>query len=496
MKTKLILFVLKILRIVITIITLSLTAKFFGVTIDRDNWIVAYSVFIVIDLAIWGPVNETFRAKFVELESKLGGVASLKSANSLFKFATIITVLLVVVLFFTADFLADFLLPSGNISEKQQLAYMIKLISPSLLINQSNLLMTSILNAFNVFYVPEIAGVVSSILNIVIMVLLQSYFGIYSLVFSHYCSLFILFFLLLYQFKSKKIELFKGNYNFSFSEVKPYILFALPFFFPYFFGQLGNLSEKYIANLIGIGTVSNIDYSRKFLDIPINVLTSLMTTLYVPLITKNYFNKQFSNVQAEFESYIKFGFIVIIAFTSVMVFCSEEVVEILFNKGNIDLQNLKTINNVLQLYAVASSGIFLYVIGGLTLISTNRSKLYAFYGVLAQLIIIFLNFIFYKTLGVYVFPLSMFVVHFAASIIMILKLDKLIQPFQSIFKTILILMCTLLFFYLTKTIFLVNLTTNYSSLFIKLGIYCIALSLIMFVFYKKEVKLLMLKIRR
>ena len=40
-------------------------ANFFGVSKEKDVWLVAYTLIISIDLAIWGPLNDIFRTKFI-----------------------------------------------------------------------------------------------------------------------------------------------------------------------------------------------------------------------------------------------------------------------------------------------------------------------------------------------------------------------------------------------------------------------------------------------
>lgn len=491
MKIKFLLFGLKILRILISVYTLSLTAKLFGVSVARDNWIVAYSIFIVIDLAFWGPINETFRSKFVELESKLGFENALKGVSSLMKFVNVITFILFLLFYFSSNYISKFLLPKGSISEVYQLTLIIKLISPTLLLNQANLLMSSILNGLNVFYIPEITGVIAASINIIILLIFQPHFGIYSLVISHYCNLICLFVLLLHQFNKRNIKLFNFSYEYNFRDVKPYLIFALPFFLPFFFGQLGSISEKYISNLIGVGTASNIDYSKKFNDIPINIITSMMTAIYVPIITKYFYNNNFEKVKSELNSNLKFGFLIIFLFSSINIFWSDEIVFYLFDKGNISVENLKTINIILQLYSFSSCAVFLYILGGLTLISTNQSKTYAYVGVFAQILIVILNFSLYSNFGIYVFPFSFFVVHFLAAVLMIYKINNLVKVIFNILYVTLLFFGTLLVLLIIKLL-LINYDFNFV---IKSATYFFFLGPLLIFFYKNEVKLIYFKLK-
>lgn len=455
MKLKILLFTLKLIKILFTIITLSVIAKYFGNGISRDNWLLAYSLFVVIDLALWGPVNETFRAKFVELLSKNNEKSVINGAKSLFSFINYCTLLVALILYLLAPLIGEFLLPNGSESDKLELINMIQLISPSLILNQATLFLTSVLNAYNIFYVPEISGIISVVFNVLFILIFINTLGIYSLFVGHYFSLILLLLLLIYQIHKKKIPILLGDYKFDFKNVKPYLLFALPFFIPYFFGQIGTIVEKYLAGLISVGTISNIDYSRKFLDIPINVITSVITTVYVPVATRLFFSKEIKKLREEFYKFLKFGFLVLLLIVCFIIFFSNELVEFLYNKGTISDYNLSVINNTIQLYALGAIAIFLYTLIGLSLIATGSSKKYAFYGVLTQISVIGGNIFLYKYLAIYVFPLSLLIFHLIASLLMlsILYKNKIIINYSLIIRIMITFLIVTVFIYLIKSNF-------------------------------------------
>ena len=63
-KNVIFLMILKLIRLPLSIIYLTLIAKKFGVTTSYDIWILASSAIGVLTLAVWGPINDVFRAKF------------------------------------------------------------------------------------------------------------------------------------------------------------------------------------------------------------------------------------------------------------------------------------------------------------------------------------------------------------------------------------------------------------------------------------------------
>ena len=77
------LFGFKLLRLLFSLITLPITANLFGVSIERDSWVLVTSFITVIGLTIWGPLNETFRAKFIFIKEKEGDIIALSKTVSL-----------------------------------------------------------------------------------------------------------------------------------------------------------------------------------------------------------------------------------------------------------------------------------------------------------------------------------------------------------------------------------------------------------------------------
>ncbi|MCE7041280.1 lipid II flippase MurJ [Dyadobacter sp. CY312] len=446
------LFLLRLIRSVISILTLILSARYFGVSSDRDAWLLAFNSIVVINLAFWGPLNETFRTQFIFIKEQDGESSAINRINSLFFFVSIISIFIVVVIFLYPNLYTSLIAPGKTTSELNTLTLILKLLLPSLLLNQFTLLLSSILNSYNIFYIPEIAGSISSIFNVLALLVLAPKIGIYSLVISYYFGLIVLGIFLFHELGRNKIRLFKPPFELKYSHVKPYLLYAIPFFFPYFFGQLNAIFEKSIASLLGDGIVSIQDYSRKFIDIPSGVLISVLTTVLVPILSKAFAQKNLDQFEAEFKSIFRLGLFVLGFLLSFFIMCSSDVVTLFYASKNIGRESLYTISTLSICYCVSVISVFYYSITGLALMSVNQGKIYATCGVLAQICMLSLNFLFYKKLGIYIFPASLFLAHISAALVMTLKLNFLT-------KTILINLLSYLIF--TTALGFLCYTSNY-----------------------------------
>jgi len=414
-----ILFLLRILKIGLGILNLSLAAKFFGVSIDRDVWILAFNTIVILDAALWGPINETFRAKFIFIKEHEGEENALAKTRSLLLFTTIVSILVVCFVMCFPNLLAKIIAPSFSGEELQQLLRMIVFVAPCLIINQTVQIGISILNAYGSFYIPEISSTITVVLNLILILLLAPIIGIYSLLVSYYAGIIILVVLILVQIKKLQINLLSDLTKIQFKDFYPFVLFALPFFFPYFLGQLNAILEKTISSSLGIGVVSIIDYSRKFTDVLLSVISSVLTTILVPTLSLQFMKKEPKKFLIEFQQIFQIGLLAITFIISILTCCPEAFVKILYAKGNIEEHILIQIGQMVRLYSLTAFSIFLYTIFGMALLSSGNGKKYAFWGIMAQLITMILNILLAQRVGIYIFPISLFISHLIIGCVML-----------------------------------------------------------------------------
>lgn len=395
-----------------SVVGLSLAAKYFGVSLDRDMWLIALNCIVVMNLAVWGPINETFRAKYVILREEQGETQVLAKARSLMVVAMVISLCLVGSILAFPVPIARLIAPAYDAEQVNALVLMLMIVAPSLLFDQFNQLGISILNAHNSFFVPEISNCIAAVVNVVSMVVLAPYIGIYALAVSYYAGMALMVLFIVFEINKRKIPLFSQGHKVKFADFKPFFLYALPFFIPYFFIQVNVLVEKSLGNILGEGVVSMLDYSRRFVDIPINVLTSVLLTMLVPILAGRFAKQDTAGFLTDFKQVYQFGLLIVTALIAFFYSSGVELIElILYHGGEIPSAAILKMGSLSTYYAWSALINFFYIIFGLALLATKKGKIYAFFGVIAQLIMIALNFMFYRTFGAYTFPLSFIVAH-------------------------------------------------------------------------------------
>lgn len=415
------LFLIKIFRIPLNLVLLTLTARYFGVSLEKDIWLYTFTTMIVIDSALWGPINETFRTKFVFLKEQNSSLDAIALTQSLLTYFIIFSLLLIGLITTFPDVFAHLIAPNYNSAKLAIVSDMLLYVAPVLIFNQLMQIGIGILNAYEIFFIAEISGFVSTIINIGILYFLAEKIGILALPFSYYISTGLLIIFIIIFILKNKIPLFTKNWNFRFNGFKMFFIFALPFFLPYFFGQVNSMVEKILASGISNGTISILDFSNRIPLLMYGIVINIITTILVPVLSKYYIRGDKSKFNEEFSKVFQLGLLVIGFIVAFVAGSSIPIVHFLYDKGTIAQSDLVKISEMSILYSFSLIGIFLYVIFGMSLLSSEKQKYYAFMGMLTQITVTLLNFILVKYLGIYTFPLSILSCHFIFGIFMFLK---------------------------------------------------------------------------
>lgn len=417
-RTTSILFILRIVRLLMSLVTVSLTAKYFGVSVEKDAWLLATAFLTATTMIVWGPINETFRAKFIFIKEQENELTALKTACSLVSGIIIITLIIIAVLFFSVSKIANF--TAHDLGEKG-IFWFISLFTfllPTLLIDEINNISSSILNSYDIFYIPEIVGALTGIFYILILIWLAPLLGIYSIIVGQYISTISLLLVLIFFLSRKQLMKKEWLLQPNFQLVKPFLYYALPFIFPYAIGQINFFTERWLAALLGVGKVSILDFSRRFTSILQSVIGSVLTTIMVPLLAKSHITKNPDNFKSVTKENITVIYGIMLLAIPLLLGASYPLCDFLFHRGQITDNDIAQISHLSRLYALAFLGVMIYVVFGNILLASEKGKLYAFWGVICQIAVVAVNFGFVAFIGLWIFPLSLGFIHLAIGTIM------------------------------------------------------------------------------
>ena len=416
------LFVLKVVKFLIAIVSLSVTAHFFGVSVEKDMWVLASVVVATVVTSVWGPLNEIFRTKFVFIREQEGDEVARDKTASLVGFVFWFSIILGALIYVFIKPLAAFLSSDVSGDSLLLLTKLAVLLLPTILITELSNISTSILNAYNVFYIPEIVGCITAVLNIILVVLLAPVMGIYSLLLSTYVSVVLLFLVLIYFLRANEIEIWDRIFNFSFSDVWVFIVFSLPYFFPYFISQLNVISQNFMAGMLGEGSISTIDYSNKFAIQIQQVFASILTTVMVPMLAKAFINNNKEHFNSVLKENVKTCYLILCVCLALLVGAAEPVCSFFFATGRVSDEALQSIIVLTRLYGIGLIGVLFYMISSFILLSSDQRKTCATIGVIVQILIFLTYVVTFKLTGsLAVFPIAYGSCHLVAGLVMFFK---------------------------------------------------------------------------
>lgn len=436
------------------------TASLFGAGIERDSWVIGWSVQVIVFKLLFGPVNEVFRSRFIHLKEEIGEAGALKSVYSLLFILLFISIALISLFIYFRSSLVHIFAPGYNsISDRLIIEEMILLLIPTLILSELITLFVALLNSYQSFYLPEIFGVFSVLFNIVLLLLLGPYWGIHTLVWANYISSILLFSMLIYFLYKRRI--YPALSSFSFRSATPYLLFSIPLYFSYGFGQLNAWVERVLVSFLAVGHTSALDYARKFIDWPITIIITVGSTVMAPMLAAIWVKEKKSvHFQNQFFQFLRLGLLIISPIVLVFSVGSFELVELLLHRGNFEEEWIRPTAETLGWFGFGLYGLVFYSVSGQALLIQKKAFQYALIGILAQIIPIIINFFFYKNYGLEVFGMSWCIAQYVAGLIMFLS----VQSFHRQFIYQLLLLLLLLIINLIAAFTLIHLMPGFSPL--------------------------------
>lgn len=383
----------------LSLFTVIISSAYFGTSLGRDVWLLSISIVAILGAVVFGPVFEIFRAKFVMLREGEGESKALRATGSLFMYMVIISGLIIISAEIAPSILGKIFAPTFIKDQQVELIIMIRLLAPTLLFSVTVTILTGLLNVYNVYYVPEIMNIFSSVLNVIIILILAPTIGIYSLVLSGYLSNIILIVVLLLVIKNNHIIFFR-NLNLKFTYVLEFFRFALPFYFNYLVAQILLAVERIISTFLGVGNVSVLDYARKFVSIPISVIQGTVNTILTPTLTRIFVKDGERNFVMEISKFMDMMLLMFLPLMSLFIICPNEIVRIFLLRGAFDEKFLEPTAQALIWFGFGILSIIFYSTNAQALIAKGKTGISAIISGILGFFILAINLLFFKKYGI------------------------------------------------------------------------------------------------
>ena len=379
-----------------------LFANFLGANILSDAFLFAFRLpNLFRRILAEGAMNSVFIPLYIRQSKESQSLAS-DFTSAVFLIFLSITSIMTIFVFLLSEQITSFLAP-GFIDNDDQFNFAIQLIPiifPFLIFVTLSAVISSVLNIKGKFFLPSFLSVILNVLMIVTLLIFksESHFPLaWSILIAGIIQLFLLlinanFFKSLFQFGLKKLSLLGSILR--------------TFFKRFLFSVLGSgivqlniFVSMLFASLVGEGAISHIYYADRIIDLPFALIAVAMTFTLLPYLSKNILDEE-KNANA-FNQTIIFCFIFALPSSFALFFISEDIVRVLFGRGEFLNKDILITSNLLLIYSFSLPGYMISRICNQVFYSYERVDLPIKASIPTFILNLVLCFSLYRPLGVY-----------------------------------------------------------------------------------------------
>lgn len=391
---------------IITLITLvskvfgflreAIIAYYFGTSSEVDMYLMAISIPTIV-LGFITCIGTALTPVYAEISVNEGTKKSLGFLTQLIFCVSVICGFIIVIVWINADFVTRIVAPGFN-------SEMISITAGYLRISLWNLLVTTIMNIFVCYLNSNGKYMYASISMLfhssvqIVFTFLAHYIGPIFLTVGYLISnicyfLALIFFSIKYGFKLAK----------PYHEQKYYKM-LLKLFVPIGISsmvtQVNGYVDKYFATGLPIGSISALHYANIIRTFVIMMLNTGLITMFFPIMSRYVAEKRFDKVKNTLISSIRYVIIVFLPTTFLLIIFADVVTEILFQRGQFDIQSVDLTVEGIKMYAIGITAVALRDIFLNYLYSIKNSMFTLIVSIASVFINIFLNILFVDKLGI------------------------------------------------------------------------------------------------
>jgi len=330
----------------------TITANYFGATVATDTYFLAYgiisSLIVSIGAAIGIGILPLYKERSISNSEEEGANFSSRII-SLVLFLTVLITLFIVVF---APYLSFVFAPTFSNEARHLLTNFIRLLAPQFIFSSIVYILSALLNVNKKYGVSELTAVLYSLFAIISIIFFSKWIGLYALILAAPISSFIQM-LILFSYLKRSLNVNIGLKKFKIDDFK-IMSVILPIILGNATFQITQLIDKVIASSLTEGSVSAISYSgtlNSFINIAIT--TSIITVLYTEL-TNDWVNNDIARIKRDIRKGITTLSLLIVPISIITVIFSEEIVTLIFGRGNFDYEAVKLTSLALKFYIIGS----------------------------------------------------------------------------------------------------------------------------------------------
>lgn len=408
---------LQVLKMLLSLVLVWMSARFFGAGVDREAWVVGWGAQMWLFKLLFTPVNESFRARFLQIREEKGEEEALRSFTTLFISVTLCSLVLIGLLSCFAFSFLNFIAPGyTGLAAERPVRLMTVALLPVLLLSEWTYLFTALLNCYRHFYLPELLGLLTIVLNLLLLYVAGPQLGIQAFVVANYTGLFLLFLLLLYRAYRMKLLLRTGL---SWHRLVRFFGFAAPLYIAALAMQFNVWAERRLLSYLDLGSNAALDYARKFVDAPVIFVASLSTAVVAPLLSRVSGLENGPAFRRESFLFLRSCLLILTPAVTVCVLQAPDLIRMFLLHGRFDTVWEPSLVQALRWFGMGLPGTVAGMILGQIMIVRNKVNAYALVSVLAYSFPVLINYVYFRSCGLSIFALSWAICQTLAALVLL-----------------------------------------------------------------------------
>jgi putative peptidoglycan lipid II flippase len=364
---------IKILKAALSVVVFIVSAAYFGLSKERDFWVLSSAFVLSLSQLVFGPVYEIYRVRLAHDIAKRGLLPASHSACGLNTVVLMASALLTALGFAFSRMSSGFMAPGFSDLQVASLAEMFMWIIPSLMLYQSIMSFSAMLNALGWYYIPEITLIVSSTISLAFVFFGNDAFGIYSLVWGTYAGQLLTSGVLLWALRRR----LNGRFRII---TKPdstswhYVAQAFPFWFSYIAGQILVYVERALSSYLPEGYISLFDYARKLVEMPMGLIMGVATSFFSVKLTNAFITGGFVESNILVQNFFRYLIYAITPLVVMFMCCAGPLYHLLFFSSASQLSIQSQFQSVMIAFSISLPALCLYVVANQSLIVIGKAR--------------------------------------------------------------------------------------------------------------------------
>ncbi|NVN89179.1 MAG: virulence factor MviN [Desulfuromonadales bacterium] len=374
-------------------------ASYFGAGDNIDAFLMAFLVPAYVINVIGASFNAALIPSYIRIREQQGTASAHKLFSNVMAGCLAMLIAASVVILAGAPYYLP-LVASGFSREKVALTgRLLCFLSPMVVLCGINTLWGAILNADRKFGLVAATPVVTPLVVILFLISGRSDYGVYSLAIGTICGMLMELILLGIALTRKGISPWPRWYGLD-SNVRQVFRQLVPMVSGASLMCATGFIDQSMSSMLGSGSVSALSYGNKIVSALLGLSATALGTAVTPYFSTMVARREWAEIRHTLKHYYRLIMLTSVPITIVLIFSSEPLVRLLYQRGAFTQQNTHLVAQVQSLLALQ---IPFYLAATLTvrLISTMMANQILVIGSIINVIVsVSLNYIFMQTMGV------------------------------------------------------------------------------------------------